>query len=317
MARIKYYYDTEKCKFEKATPTWSSITKKVLSYLLVSGVLSGFMIFYMFYMHDNPVTNSLKQKNKKLLEYIENFHTEIEGLEEKLNELHRVDAQVYRTILNAEPLTEEIWRGGTGGNTNIRYKELEPEALQATRARLQKMAAKVNIQHKSYSEILQRFKEREEELKHIPSIRPVKGGVISGFGMRFHPILKYRKMHTGLDFQAPMGTPIYATADGVIKTAGRSQGGYGVNINIDHGYGYESKYAHLSKLRVKAGQKVKRGDMIGLTGNSGLSKGPHLHYEILKDGKKIDPIDYFYSDLSPETYVDFKRKAKQFNESMD
>lgn len=315
MARIKYYYDTEKCKFEKAKPTFGSIMRKTFSHLLIAGSVAGGLFAFRFFLYDNPKEKSLKQERKELLTHIGSFTRDIDFLENEIENLHEMDVEVYRTILDAEPLSESVWNAGTGGVDN--KQELEPELVEETRNRLDKMESKVKIQFQSYSSLLKKFKEKEEELKHTPSILPVKADVISGFGMRMHPILGYKRLHAGLDFRAPIGTKVFATADGVIKYAGVKKNGYGIHVDINHGYGYHTKYAHLSKLLVKPGQRVKRGELIGLTGNTGLSKGPHLHYEISKNGKKINPIDYFYSDLDPETYVTFKKQAQQENESMD
>lgn len=315
MARIKYYYDTEKCKFEKAKPSVGSFLRKAVSHIAVAGSVAGAIFAFRYYLIDNAKEKSLRQDKEDLLTHIEDFSNEINSLETEIQALHEMDVQVYRTILDAEPLTEAVWEAGTGGVTE--NKDLEPELVEDTRNRLDKMESKVKIQYQSYNTLLKRFKEKEAELKHTPSILPVKAEVISGFGMRMHPILGYKRLHAGLDFRAPTGTKVYATADGVVDYAGVKKNGYGIHIDIRHGFGYKTKYAHLSKLLVKDGQKVKRGDLIGLTGNTGLSKGPHLHYEISKNNKKINPIDYFYLDLDPETYVTFKKQAQQENESMD
>lgn len=314
MARIKYYYDTETCSFEKATWDGKTIFRTTLSYLLVSGFIAGLVVFYLFYLHDNPVTSRLRARNAELETNIKKFDTIIAQLEQDLEGLHEQDEKVYRAILKADPLNDE-WAGGTGGK--VAYKDLEPEALQETNDRLERILGKVNLQMSSYRALVNKAKENEDELQHMPSIRPIATDLISGFGYRHHPILKVRKFHTGLDFRAPVGTPIYATADGTVKHAGRGGNGYGIYLDIDHGFGYESKYAHLSKIAVDVGTRVKRGDIIAYSGNTGLSKGPHLHYEIKKDGEKIDPVDFFYSDLKPEQYVSFKKMARQYNESMD
>lgn len=314
MAKIKYYYNTETCSFEKAKPSWDSVLRTSLSYLLVAGVIASSVVAYMYYLHDNPATLRLKAENSLLQEQIGKFDKVIAQLETDIETLHQTDEDVYRAILKADPIKDQ-WQVGTGGAAE--YKDLEPEALQSTKERLDRMESKVNVQKASYKALIAKFKTREEELKHMPSIRPIATDLISGFGHRMHPILKVKKLHTGLDFRAPMGTPIYASADGVVKYAGGGSNGYGRHIDLDHGFGYESKYAHLSVLLVHQGQRVERGDLIGRSGNSGLSKGPHLHYEIKKDGVKIDPVDYFYSDLTPEQYVGFKKQAQQYNESMD
>ncbi|HHG84905.1 MAG TPA: M23 family peptidase [Bacteroidetes bacterium] len=312
MARIKYYYNTETCSFEKAKINGATLVRTSLSYLLVAGIICSSVAAYMFYFYGNPIR--LMAKNQTLQEHLVNFDETIAKLETDIESLHQQDEDVYRAILKADPIKDE-WQVGTGGAAE--YKPLETKALQDTKERLERMESKVNVQMASYEDLLVKFKSREEELKHMPSMRPISTDLISGFGYRMHPILKVRKLHTGLDFRAPMGTLVYATADGLVTHAGGGANGYGNHINIDHGYGYETKYGHLSKSLVQEGQRVKRGDIIGHSGNSGLSKGPHLHYEIKKDGTKIDPVDYFYSDLTPEQYIGFKKQAQQYNESMD
>jgi murein DD-endopeptidase MepM/ murein hydrolase activator NlpD len=314
MAKIKYYYDTESCSFEKANWDGPTILRTVLSYTLVSGLFAIAVVVYLFYFASDPITNQLRQDNRDLAMQLEKFDESITLLETDLENLHKKDEEVYRTILKAEPLTNE-WAAGSGGAAE--FKPFEKESLQETDERMDALNSKVRVQKESFRRLLGMYAGKEEELKHMPSMRPIANDVISGFGFRHHPILNVRKMHTGLDFGAPMGSPVYATADGIVTMAGNGANGYGMQVDLQHGFGYETKYAHLSKVNVQLGQKVKRGDVIAFTGNSGLSKGPHLHYEIKKDGNKIDPIDYFYSDLSPEQYVSFKRQANQYNESMD
>lgn len=314
MAKVKYYYDTESCSFEKAKLDTQTLVRTVFSYLLVSGVVATLVVVYMFYFASNPLTEQLRQDNRDLATQLEKFDETIAVLEADLEGLHKKDEQVYRAILKADPIKDE-WEAGSGGSAD--FKPFEKESLRETSQRMDALNSKVRVQKESFRRLLSMYSTKEEEMKHMPSIRPIANDCISGFGFRFHPILKVRKMHTGLDFGAPMGTPIYATADGTVINATNGANGYGLAVDIQHGFGYETKYAHLSKVNVHVGQKVKRGELIAYSGNSGLSKGPHLHYEIKKDGVKIDPIDYFYSDLSPEQYVSFKRQANQVNESMD
>ena len=314
MARIKYYYDTETCSFEKSKLDGQTVIRKTLSYTFVSVFVATLVVLYMFFLHDNPATKRLRDKNELLSAQIAKFEDAIVMLEDDLEALHTQDEQVYRSILKADPLQDE-WQVATGGSAS--EESLEPESLEDTKNRLEVMDSRVKVQKESFRRLMSMLKNKEEELKHMPSIRPITTEVISGFGYRMHPILKVRKLHTGLDFSAPVGTPIYATADGIVKFVGRGTNGYGIQVDLMHGFGWETKYAHLSKVVVHEGKHVKRGDLIAFSGNTGLSKGPHLHYEIKKDGKKIDPIDYFYSDLSPEDYISFKRQANQYNESMD
>jgi murein DD-endopeptidase MepM/ murein hydrolase activator NlpD len=314
VAKQKYYYDTEKMTFEKARMDSSRILRLLSSYVLLGGVIGIGVYFYMTFLFDSPEEKALRSQNKELRAEIKKFASAIETLEGDIEGLHRMDAEVYRSILNADPLSADVWKAGTGGSVGI--PEMDKE-VKETKADLQKLESQVRIQKQSYADLLKAFIDHKDELTHMPSIRPVNGELISGFGMRQHPINGIMRMHEGLDFVAVTGTPIYATADGVVKFAGVKNNGYGIHVDLDHGYGFGTKYGHMSKVAVKVGQKIKRGDLLGLVGNTGLSKGPHLHYEIMRNGKKIDPIDYFYSDLDPETYVKYKKQASQKNESMD
>lgn len=315
MARVKYYYDTETCSFKRVRWDARTVVSKGLGLLTFAVVVAGLMYFYMYNFHDDERTRELRSENAELANQIARFDDDIIQLEKDLEGLHKQDEDVYKTILKAEPLEKQWTEGGIGGSHE--HEQLGSESLENTRKRLERIHTRVQIQQASYKALIAKMKGKEDELQHMPSIRPIATDLISGFGYRLHPILHIRKLHTGLDFRAPVGTPVYATADGRVKHAGRSSNGYGIHIDLDHGYGYASKYAHLSKITVAEGSKVKRGDKIGYSGNTGLSKGPHLHYEITRDGQKIDPVDFFYSDLTPEKFVDFKKQAQQYNESMD
>lgn len=314
VAKQKYYYDTEKMTFEKARFDASRIMRLLSSYLLIGTVIGAGVYLYMTFLFDSPEEKALRNQNRELRTEIKNFKGTIDQLTGEIESLHRMDAEVYRSILNAEPLSANEWKAGRGGSVGVAEMDAE---VKDTRAELEKLEAQVKIQKQSYADIMQSLTNRKEELRHMPSIRPVRGELISGFGMRRHPLNDIMRMHEGLDFVAPVGTPVYATADGVVKFAGVKNNGYGIHVDVDHQHGFASKYAHLSKVAVREGQRVKRGDLLGLVGNTGLSKGPHLHYEISRVGKKIDPIDYFYSDLDPEAYLKLKQQASQKNESMD
>jgi hypothetical protein len=314
MARIKYYYDTDTCSFQKAKLDRATLTRKFLSYALFAIFIASGVSVYMSYFYTNPQGKLLKDENNRLMMQLGKFEDVIASLETDLEDLHKQDGEVYRAILKAEPLDDE-WQVASGGAADD--KALEPESIEETRHRLEQIDSRVKVQKESFRRLMGMLKNKEEELSHMPSIRPISAEVISGFGYRQHPILKVKKLHTGLDFSAPIGTPVYATADGVIGFVGRGTNGYGIQVDVNHGFGWETKFAHLSKVVVNEGQRVKRGDILAYSGNTGLSKGPHLHYEIKKNGKKIDPVDYFYSDLTPEEYVAFKRQAQQYNESMD
>ncbi|MEM6263010.1 MAG: M23 family metallopeptidase, partial [Bacteroidota bacterium] len=247
---------------------------------------------------------------------ISELNSELASLEQSVNQLHARDNSFYRSILDKDPISTGIWNGGTGGTANLENAS-DPEVLVEAEKTLDVLKHKIALQGKSFDVLVKTWAGRQNELAHIPAIKPVPGRLISGFGMRMHPIQLIRKMHTGIDMEARTGTKVHATGDGIVKFSGVKSNGYGIHIDVDHGFGYVTKYAHLSKLIVKQGQRVKRGEVIGLSGNTGLSKGPHLHYEIVKDGKKINPIDYFYKDVDPQSYIKLRKEALVENESMD
>lgn len=308
--RIRYYYDEESCTFQEEKASTKSIFKKTLVILACCGML-GYFFFY-----DSPKDIYLKNQNEQLRAELQVMNDALAILETKVDKLHNEDNELYRSLLAAEPINEGSWNGGTGGG--IPQDEHAPEDLKDVRDRLKRLQRKADIQDKSYAHLYDRLSGNEYKLSHTPAIPPVRGTVISGFGQRMHPIQGIRKMHYGLDMQASMGTPIIASADGEVTLVRKSKGGYGNQVEIKHGTtGYVTKYAHMKEITVKRGQKVKRGEEIGFSGNSGLSKGPHLHYEIILNGKKIDPIEFFYGIPNKSEYANLKELAKRDTDSWD
>jgi len=230
---------------------------------------------------------------------------------------------VYRSIFGAEPYPEHLRRGGIGGSD--RYRNLKgyesSEGIIETQKRINRLQRFLVAQSKSFEEIFALAKTQDQMLQSIPAIQPVANKdlrrLASGFGMRIHPIYKIAKMHTGLDFTADVGTEIYATGDGVIEAIDSKLSGYGHHVIINHGFGYQTLYAHMSRVQVRPGEKVKRGQVIGYVGNTGTSTGPHLHYEVVKNGVKVDPAFYFYSDITPEQYEDMLQRVANANQSFD
>lgn len=313
--KIRYIYDEETCSYRELRVSPASYIKTMLSYLSISGLIACVMVAIFLFSYGDPKYALLESQNEKLSNKVKEYEDGFTILESRIDSLQTRDSELYRSILNADPISQGVWEGGTGGAAIDQSSD--PQILKEAERRLDKLKNKIRLQATSYSELINRVFNMKDELNHIPAIKPVPGKLISGFGHRMHPIHKVRRMHAGIDLQAKTGTPVYATGDGVVKWSGIKANGYGIHVDIDHGYGYETKYAHLDKLAVKKGQKVKRGDIIGYSGNTGLSKGPHLHYEIIKDGVKINPIDYFMADLNPEEYTQMKKEALVENESMD
>lgn len=315
MAQKHYYYDEETCTYKEEVITPKKITKKVFEYLGMGIVIGGVFFAASYSFLDDIKQKNLKEKNNQLVAQIEKVNAKLIHLEASVEDIHNRDNNFYRSILNTSPIDNGVWNGGTGGAVTP-ILAMQPTALRDAEAKLNNLTYKIELQNRSFEHLSKLLKENQEKLKRIPAVKPVPGVVISGFGVRVHPILHIRKEHMGLDFTAPIGTPVMATADGVIVTA-TAGNGYGNQIEIDHGYGFVTKFAHLSEFKVKVGDEVKRGDLIALTGNTGLSSGPHLHYEIIKNGEKIDPVDYFYQDLSPKEYEQFRKEAAAASQTMD
>lgn len=310
MAKIKYYYDTETCKYERVKVKSQDVILNFLGLTSIIFVLAtGLVILYNIYF-TSPEEVMLQNEVAELEYYYEDLQNEVERLNQILGALEKRDDDVYRIVLGAEPIDASIRNAGIGGAdrySEIREKNFKrSELVIALKEKIDKLKRKMYIQSKSYDDLLKTAMRKEEMFASIPAIQPISNQELirlaSGFGWRIHPIYKVKKLHTGIDFSAPIGTPVYATADGVVKHVKVKFSGYGKFIEIDHGFGFRTRYAHLHDFNVKEGQKVKRGELIAYVGNTGMSTAPHLHYEVLKNGKKIDPIHYFFNDLNPEEY---------------
>lgn len=324
MARIKYYYDTESCKYERITVSTWDIILNSLGFLMVAFLLAvGITWVYIDYF-ESPEEALLKKKLNQSEYYGEIQDQQLAEMEKMLLSLENRDDNIYRVIFGVEPVPKQIRNAGVGGSD--RYKELLEDGvdrdsyLMHNSKKIDELKRKMVIQTTSYDEIIKLAKNKEEWLRAMPAIQPVSNKQLkrlsSGFGYRIDPIHKVRRPHNGIDFSLPKGTPVYATADGVVKVVKSSFAGYGKRIDIDHGFGYKTRYAHLDMFNVKKGQKVKRGDIIGYSGNSGKSTAPHLHYEVHKDGKALNPVYYFSRDLTDEEYEEILRLASKENQAL-
>ena len=324
MAKIKYYYDTETCKYERVRVKSQDVVLNFLgltSFIFIMAV--GLVILYNQYF-TSPKEVMLQNEVAELEYYYEDLQNEVERLNQILGALEKRDDNVYRIVLGAEPIDASIRNAGVGGAdrySEIREKEFQRKDLVVElKEKIDKLKRKMYIQSKSYDELLQKAVRKEEMFAAIPAIQPISNQELirlaSGFGWRIHPIYKVKKLHTGIDFSAPTGTPVYATADGVIDRVRVRFSGYGKFIEIDHGFGYRTRYAHLHEFNVKEGQKVKRGELIAYVGNTGMSTASHLHYEVLKNGKKINPIHYFFNDLDSKEYEKIIELASIENQSL-
>ncbi len=252
------------------------------------------------------------------------LNEELTTMSKVLENVQERDASAHRMVFGMAPIDTHVWEGGVGGSAREVVRGTSDAIIADAERRADKLKRQLVLQSKSLDTITAMAKDRESMLASIPSIKPVRSDklarsirMLSGFGMRIHPIYKRAKMHTGLDFTAPEGTPVQATGDAVVEEITTDQSGYGTHIVLNHGYGYRTLYGHLSKTIVKQGQKIKRGEVIGLVGSTGTSTGPHLHYEVVNRGNKVDPIHYCMDGLSPSEYQDLVNDAAAANQSFD
>ncbi len=324
MARIKYYYDTETCRYERVRTTRWDITLNFLGFLTVALMMAIGLVFLYNNYFDSPKEALLKKENEELAFYYELLDKQLSEANTMLSALQDRDDNIYRVIFEAEPIPSSIRSAGIGGAN--RYKHLMDRGLSqgqlivSAHEKIDALKKQMYIQTKSYDDILQMAQNKSEMWASIPAIQPIANRELkrlaSGFGMRVHPILKVKRMHNGCDFAAPKGTPIYATGDGKVVTVRTNFSGYGKEVEIDHGYGFITKYAHMDDFNVKRGQTIRRGECIGFVGSTGSSTAPHLHYEIIKDGKKINPVHYFYRDLNDQEYEKLLEIASVENQSL-
>jgi murein DD-endopeptidase MepM/ murein hydrolase activator NlpD len=286
-------------------------------------VFSSIIVFISHIYFPSPNEKKLMQKIDELNKQRTFLNEEVDKVTSDLLTLRERDAMIYRSIYQRDPLPEDIWQVGMIDSTYLdklaRFDN--DEILSDIVKKLDMISKKVHTQTSSFNEIVGLIEKKNEMLSSIPSIQPVSNKdlkyIASGFGMRIHPIYRVAKMHTGIDFTAPSGVDVYATGDGNIETAGNSGGGYGNEIVIDHGYGYKTRYAHLSAFKANRGQKVKRGDLIGKVGSTGASVGPHLHYEVEYNKTKVDPALFFYNDLSNKQYEEMLKISSAEGQSFD
>ena len=325
MSKVKYYYDSENLAYKRIRTK----KRKKFAYFvlfLLSSALFGFLIFLLLINTSYFETPKDKIQAREIEALALNYRVlnkKIDLMNEVLEAIENRDNDIYRIYFNATPISEEERKAGFGGVN--RYKDLQgynnSELLENTTKRVDILTKELVIQSKSLDEIVALAKKKEKLLAAIPAIQPVKNEdlkhMASGYGYRSDPFTKIRKFHYGMDFTARTGTPIYATGDGVVYKADASLSGYGNHIEINHGYGYKTLYAHLSKYKCRPGQRVKRGDIIGYVGSTGRSQAPHLHYEVLKNGERVNPLNFYYGSISAKEYIEISKLANQENQSLD
>lgn len=325
MSKVKYYYDSETLSYRKIEPKPGKRVGLFILYFLAS-VFSGFLLLLVFLNLPNvqtPKERALERELTQMQLQFDLLNRKMVEAETVLEQLADRDDNLYRVYFESNPIPEEQRKAGFGGIN--RYKDLEgfdnSKLIINTSKRLDILTKQIVVQSKSLDEITELAAEKEKLLRAIPAIQPFKNEdltrMASGYGFRTDPFTKARKFHWGMDFTAPRGTPVYASGDGTISRADNTAAGYGKHIRIDHGFGYVSLYAHLYKYNVKKGQKVKRGDLIGFVGSTGRSEAPHLHYEVFKDNERINPVNFYYGNLSPEEFADMLEKSKVENQSLD
>ena len=322
--RHTYRFNPHTLRYEKVFVSLRERVRRI-SFNVLFGVVLGVVIVvvglqFMASPKERSMQRELahyKRQTKLLGERVERAEKVLENLEER-------DDVLYRTIFESAPISEAERHSGIGGvESYAEFDAMESgELLKNTTIKVNDLTKRLYIESKSLDELYDMARNKSERMASMPAIMPVakdKCKVVSGFGMRFHPILKYRRLHSGIDMTARQGTPIYATGDAVVRVAGRNPqglGGYGVVAVLDHGFGFQTLYAHMATVKVRVGQHVKRGEMIGTVGSTGMSSGAHLHYEVIQNGKKVDPVYYFYNDLSPEEYEEVLELERQENQSM-
>jgi len=323
MAKVKYHYDSETLSYQKVNLRKRDKFKRIVLFtlaFLIAGFLGYVLLSRVF---ETPEQLAQKRELENLQLQYGLLNKKMLNLGTVLDEIKDRDNTIYRLYFELNPISDEQRKAGFGGVN--RYKSLEgfdnSEMIIDVTKNMDILSKQLVIQSKSLDEIVRLAENKEKLLASIPAIQPVKKEdlthMASGFGWRSDPFTKARKRHKGMDFTAKRGTPVYATGNGKVKRADNKASGYGNHIRIDHGYGYLTLYAHLSKYNVKKGKRVKRGDLIGFVGNTGRSQAPHLHYEVHKNGNAINPINFYYGNLTPEEFEAMQKAAQQEGQSLD
>ena len=322
--RHTYRFNPHTLRYEKVFVSLRDRVKRISFNVLFGVVLGVVIVIVGLQFMASPTERAMQRELSLYKRQTRLLNERVERAERVLEDLEERDDVLYRTIFDAEPVSDAERHSGIGGVE--RYAEFDGlsdgELLKNTSRCVDDLVKRLYVESRSLDEIYDMARNKSERMASMPAIMPVSKKqcrVISGFGMRFHPILRYRRMHSGIDFSARQGTPVYATGDGVVRIASRNPqgyGGYGVVALIDHGFGFMTLYAHMATVKVRPGQHVKRGELIGTVGSTGMSSGSHLHYEVILNDKKVDPVYYFYNDLTPEEYDEVLELARQENQSM-
>ncbi len=323
MAKRKYHFNPATLSYEEHGVSFKDQITRFLAYFSSSLAFSVVLIIVILNFYETPASKALRRENQRLLTQYKLMQKDMETLDKVLDEIQQRDDNIYRVIFETEPIPSSIRKAGFGGAN--KYGHLENmdnnELVISTARRLDILAKQAYVQSKSYDEVMKLALDKEKMLAAIPSIMPISNKGLertaSGWGYRIHPVYKIRKFHYGMDFAAPTGTEIYASGDGVVQEVTSEHSGYGNLVSINHGYGYQTVYAHMSKFNVKPGQKVNRGEVIGFIGSTGTSTAPHLHYEVHKNGEPVNPQYFYYMDLTPAEYERMIAISTNMGQSFD
>jgi murein DD-endopeptidase MepM/ murein hydrolase activator NlpD len=323
MKKIKYYYNTHTLRYEKLVTPLRVKLLRIFGFVAAALVTSVIISYFAFQFVGSPAEKILRAQNERLSDRYQDLNGRVKTIQEQMAELEKRDNEVYRSIFEAKPIPDSARAQALEQQQEVAKVESMPQSqlLNSLYNSIQNLNSRIAAQKSSYKELTGLLNNKEKLLAATPAIQPVSNKdlnrIASGFGYRIDPIYKTVKLHAGLDFSAPQGTPIYATADGTVTTAGNTANGYGNHVVIDHGYGYETLYGHMVRVKARVGERVKRGDLIGYVGSTGKSTGPHCHYEVHKNGQKLDPVYFFYNDLSPQQFDQLLKRAASANQSFD
>ncbi len=323
MKKVKYFYNTQTLKYEKLVISLRVKVLRILGFLSAAIVTGVLFLSVSYRFLDSPKEKSLRREIDNMREQYDALQHRMNEAKGQLTELQHRDNEIYRVIFEASPIPDSARAGTIEKEEELAQLQsfASSDIIASTAVLLKELMNRIRSQEKSYTEIDNLVKNKQQMLASIPAIQPVANKdlkrIASGFGYRIDPVYKTVKFHAGLDFSAPSGTPIYSTGDGVVEEASLSDVGYGNHVLIRHGYGYKTLYGHMLRTKVKAGQTVKRGDVLGWVGSTGKSTGPHCHYEVMKNGEKVDPVYFFFNDLSPEEFDRMLKIARSGNQSFD
>lgn len=323
MARKKYIYNPQTLDYEEYKPSFGKRLRNLVVFVLAAGLIGFFVVTLI----ENKIGTPKERMQAREIEFLqfqyEVLNNKIGKIDHALDEMQDRDDNIYRMIFEADPISPSVREAGYGGSD--RYANLDgydnSDIVKATAKKIDILESQLNVQAKSFDEVYTMAANKADMLSRIPAIMPIKNvdlhRISSHFGHRTDPFYKVQKFHSGIDFSAPIGTNIYCTGDGVVEQVVLGNSGYGNYVLVNHGYGYKTRYAHLKKALVKKGQKVSRGEKIALVGNTGKSTAPHLHYEVIKNDKAINPVDFFFNDLTPEEYEQILELSERPSMTMD